>query len=154
MGADRLFVDTWGWLVLANDRDPAFRHVAKLRAAAARSQLWVTTDYVLDETLARMGSAAPAHMAYATEIVTGVTANQERIDEVLSSYAEGWTLSRMPAVDRNLARIAVYEMLHRDDIDDIVAISEAVALAEELSTDESPKFLNGLLGRIAEHGTA
>ncbi len=109
---------------------------------------------LLDETLARMGSAAPAHMAYATEIVTGVTANQERIDEVLSSYAEGWTLSRMPAVDRNLARIAVYEMLHRDDIDDIVAISEAVALAEELSTDESPKFLNGLLGRIAEHGTA
>jgi N utilization substance protein B len=90
-------------------------------------------------------------MAYATELVEGVTAHAARIDELLSSYAEGWTLDRMPAVDRNLARIAVYEMLHRDDIDDVVAISEAVALAEELSTDESPKFLNGLLGRIAEH---
>jgi N utilization substance protein B len=57
----------------------------------------------------------------------------------------------MPAVDRNLARIAVYEMLHRDDVDDAVAISEAVTLAAELSTDESPAFLNGLLGRVAEH---
>jgi len=108
---------------------------------------------VLADTLARMGSAAPAHMAYATELVNGVTDHRERIDEVLSTYAEGWTLPRMPAVDRNLARIAVYEMLHRDDIDDAVAISEAVALAEELSTDESPKFLNGLLGRIAEQAT-
>ena len=57
----------------------------------------------------------------------------------------------MPVVDRNLGRIAVYEMLYRDDIDDAVAISEAVALADELSTDDSPRFLNGLLGRIAEY---
>jgi N utilization substance protein B len=106
---------------------------------------------ILADTLARMGPDAPAHMAYAVELVEGVVAHGERIDELLASYAEGWTLDRMPVVDRNLARIAVYEMLHRDDIDDVVAISEAVALAEELSTDSSPKFLNGLLGRIAEH---
>jgi N utilization substance protein B len=106
---------------------------------------------ILADTLARMAPSAPAHMAYAVELVEGVVAHSALIDEVISSYAEGWTLDRMPVVDRNLARIAVYEMLHRDDIDDVVAISEAVALAEELSTDESPKFLNGLLGRIAEH---
>ena len=106
---------------------------------------------MLADTLARLGQDVPAHMGYAVELVEGVVAHAARIDEVLASYAEGWSLERMPVVDRNLARIAVYEMLHRDDIDDAVAISEAVALAEELSTDESPKFLNGLLGRIAEH---
>jgi len=106
---------------------------------------------LLAETVTRMGRDVPAHMAYATELVEGVAAHAARIDELLSSYAEGWTLDRMPVIDRNLARIAVYEMLYRDDIDDVVAISEAVTLAQELSTDESPKFLNGLLGRIAEY---
>jgi N utilization substance protein B len=98
-----------------------------------------------------MGSDVPAHMAYAVELVEGVEANADRIDELIASYAEGWTLERMPVIDRNLGRIAVYEMLHRDDIDDAVAISEAVELAGELSTDNSPRFLNGLLGRIADY---
>ena len=115
-------------------------YAADLRGAAAGT--------VLADTLTRMGRDAPAHMEYAIELVEGVGAHASRIDELLSSFAEGWTLDRMPAVDRNIARIAVYEMLYRDDIDDAVAISEAVALAVELSTDESPKFLNGLLGRI------
>ena len=106
---------------------------------------------VLSDTLARMGHEVPDHMAYAVEIVEGVESNADRIDELISSYAEGWTLDRMPVVDRNLLRIAVYEMLHRDDIDDPVAISEAVELAGELSTDDSPRFVNGLLGRIAEY---
>ena len=109
---------------------------------------------VLAETIARMGRDVPEHMAYATQLVEGVTAHGRRIDELLSTYAEGWTLDRMPVIDRNLGRIAVYEVLFRDDIDDAVAISEAVTLAEELSTDESPRFLNGLLGRIAEHAVA
>ena len=106
---------------------------------------------VLSDTLARMGREVPDHMAYAVEIVEGVESNANRIDELISSYAEGWTLDRMPVVDRNLLRIAVYEMLHRDDIDDPVAISEAVELAGELSTDDSPRFVNGLLGRIADY---
>ena len=75
---------------------------------------------VLADTLDRMGRDVPDNMAYAVELVEGVEANAGRIDELLSSYAEGWTLDRMPVVDRNLARIAVYEMLHRDDIDDAV----------------------------------
>jgi len=106
---------------------------------------------VLADTLARMGTEVPPHMAYAVEVVEGVEANAVRIDELISSYAEGWTLDRMPVVDRNLCRIGVYELLYREDIDDAVAISEAVELAQELSTDESPRFVNGLLGRIAEY---
>jgi N utilization substance protein B len=116
---------------------------ADLRGTDARA--------MLAETVARMGRDVPEHMDYATQLVEGVATHAQRIDELLSTYAEGWTLDRMPVIDRNLGRIAVYEMLFRDDIDDGVAISEAVTLAEELSTDESPRFLNGLLGRIAEH---
>jgi N utilization substance protein B len=108
---------------------------------------------VLSDTLKRLLPAMPDHMAYAVELVEGVEANASRIDELISSYAEGWTLDRMPAVDRNLSRIAVYEIVFRDDIDDAVAVSEAVELAEELSTDNSPRFLNGLLARIAEYAT-
>ncbi len=93
---------------------------------------------VLSDTLERLASAMPEHMAYAIELVEGVERNANRIDELIASYAEGWTLDRMPAVDRNLSRIAVYEIVFRDDIDDAVAVSEAVELAEELSTDSSP----------------
>jgi transcription antitermination protein NusB len=106
---------------------------------------------VLADTLARMGREIPEHMAYAVLIVEGVIDHADRIDELISTYAEGWTLERMPVIDRNLLRIAVYELLYRDDIDDPVAISEAVELAEELSTDDSPRFVNGLLSRIAEY---
>jgi N utilization substance protein B len=79
--------------------------------------------------------------------------NLDRIDELIASYAEGWTIERMPAVDRNLARIAVYELLYVPEIDDPVAISEAVELAKQMSTDDSPRYLNGILGRIAEFAT-
>jgi transcription antitermination protein NusB len=108
---------------------------------------------VLADTLRRMGGDVPDHMGYAVEIVEGVAVNLARIDELIASYAEGWTLDRMPVVDRNLCRIGVFELLYRDDIDDPVAISEAVELAQELSTDSSPRFVNGLLGRIAEFAT-
>jgi N utilization substance protein B len=101
------------------------------------------TAGVLADTLRRMGSEVPDHMAYAVELVEGVTANADRIDELIASYAEGWTLDRMPVVDRNLGRIGVYEIVFRDDIDDAVALSEVVELADELSTDGSARFLNG-----------
>jgi N utilization substance protein B len=108
---------------------------------------------VLADTLARMGVGVPEHRRYAVEVVEGVEHHAEHIDELISSYAEGWTLDRMPVVDRNLCRIGVFELLYRDDIDDAVAISEAVELASEMSTDDSPRFVNGLLSRIAEHTT-
>jgi transcription antitermination protein NusB len=108
---------------------------------------------VLAETVARMEGPRPGYLDYAIELAEGVAAHLERIDELIASYAEGWTLARMPAVDRNLARIAVFELLYQDDIDSLVAISEAVGLAGQISTDDSPRFLGGVLGRIAEYAT-
>jgi N utilization substance protein B len=96
----------------------------------------------------RLAQADPPVPEYAVEIVEGVTARRARIDELLTTYAEGWTLDRMPAVDRNILRVAIYELLWNDDVPDAVAIDEAVELAKELSTDESPRFVNGLLGRL------
>lgn len=87
---------------------------------------------------------------YAIQLVEGVMAHCERLDEIISANAKEWTLDRMPAVDRNLLRIGAYEILFADDIPDAVAVSEAVTLAGELSTDESPTFVNGLLSRIVE----
>ena len=86
---------------------------------------------------------------YTTTLVRGVVEHRERIDEVLTTYSKGWTLSRMPAVDRNVLRIGVYELLWGDaDVPETVAVSEAMHLVQDLSTDESPAFVNGLLGSV------
>lgn len=85
---------------------------------------------------------------YTVTLVRGVAEHQEQIDELLSSYSQDWTLSRMPAVDRNVLRLGVFELLHVDDVPDAVAVSEAMSLVRELSTDESPQFVNGVLGTI------
>lgn len=85
---------------------------------------------------------------YTISLVEGVAAHQERIDELLSEHAQGWTLNRMPPVDLAVLRLGVYEMLWSADVPDPVAIDEAVGLAKELSTDDSPRFVNGVLGRI------
>jgi len=85
---------------------------------------------------------------YTADLVRGVVEHLARIDEVLASYAEGWTLDRMPAVDRNVLRLGIYELLYADDVPDAVAVSEAMALVRELSTDESPQFVNGVLGAV------
>jgi N utilization substance protein B len=108
---------------------------------------------VLVDYVARLERPLPDHLPYGRRLVEGVAAHLDRIDEIIGSYAEGWTIDRMPVVDRNLARIAVYELLYEDEIDDPVAITEAVELARQMSTDDSPRFLNGLLGRIAEFAT-
>ena len=85
---------------------------------------------------------------YAADLVRGVATHRERIDELISWNLVDWTLERMPAVDRNILRIGVYELLWAADVPDGVAISEAVALAQDLSTDNSPSFVNGVLARI------
>jgi N utilization substance protein B len=102
---------------------------------------------LLDE---RTAEASPPVSPYAAELVRGVQAHRDQIDELLSTHAEGWTLDRMPAVDRNILRIGCYELLWADDVPDAVAISEAVALARDLSTDASPAFVNGVLARLME----
>jgi transcription antitermination factor NusB len=105
---------------------------------------------VLDLLAERITLGSPPVPGYAADLVRGVTVHTARIDELISQYAEGWTLDRMPAVDRNVLRIGVYELLWADDVPDAVAISEAVLLAQDLSTEASPAFVNGLLARIAK----
>ncbi len=96
----------------------------------------------------RLRRADPPVPEYAVEIVEGVTAHRERIDELLGTYAQGWTVDRMPGVDRALLRLSAWELLYNDGVPDAVAIDEAVELARSLSTDESPAFVNGLLARL------
>ena len=91
----------------------------------------------------------PPLPSYAVELVEGVVAHRARIDGLLTTYAVDWTLARMPAVDRNILRVGVLELLWHDEVPDAVAVAEAVALASDLSTEESPRFVNGLLARIA-----
>ena len=96
----------------------------------------------------RLVQSDPPVPEYAVELVEGVVANRIRIDELLSTYAEDWTLDRMPPVDLAILRLGVFELLWRDDVPDAVVVSEAVELASTLSTDESPAFVNGLLARL------
>ncbi len=86
---------------------------------------------------------------YTATLVRGVVEHRPRIDELLSTYSTDWSLERMPAVDRNALRLGVWELLWAEDVPDEVAVSEAIALVRDLSTDESPQFVNGLLARIA-----
>ena len=103
------------------------------------------------ETLrVRLAQSDPPVSEYAVSLVEGVVAHRERIDELLRTYAEEWTLERMPPVDLAALRIGVYEVLWCDDVPDAVAVSEAVELVTSLSTDQSPKFVNGLLGRVVQ----
>ena len=98
----------------------------------------------------RAGAGEAELNAYVATLVEGVQGHRVRIDELLTTYAHGWTLERMPAVDRQVLRVGAYELLFRDDVPDAVAMAEAVQLAQSLSTDESASFVNGLLGRLAE----
>ena len=107
-------------------------------------------DVLLATAQRRAGEGQATLNEYVGELVEGVTGHQAYIDELLGSYSMGWTLDRMPAVDRAVLRLGAYELLWRDEVPDAVAISEAVQLAQELSTEESASFVNGLLGRLLE----
>ncbi|WP_368499712.1 transcription antitermination factor NusB [Herbiconiux sp. A18JL235] len=87
---------------------------------------------------------------YAREIVDGVVDNFDEIDETIVSYAHGWSIARMPTIDRALLRIAIWEILYNDEVPAAVAIAEAVEAAKTLSTDESSGFINGVLGKVAQ----
>ena len=100
-----------------------------------------------DDALAEQSDAGQVN-DYTVELVRGVTEHRDRLDEVISAYAQGWTLDRMPALDRNVLRMATFEVLYVDDVPDAVAVSEALILVRDLSTDESPAFVNGVLGNI------
>ncbi len=97
---------------------------------------------VLDELVAEP-------QPFAAEVVAGVSEHLEEIDGLITRYARGWTLARMPALDRTLLRMGVYELVRRPDVPTGAVISEAVELAKRFSTDDSGRFVNGVLGQVA-----
>lgn len=108
------------------------------------------TQSILETIKEENKSLSSGAMMYAQQLVDGVSAQKEAIDAELAAYAQDWKVARMPAVDRNILRIAVYEMKHQEEkIDDGIAINEAVELAKRFGTDRSPKFINGVLGKLS-----
>jgi transcription antitermination protein NusB len=112
------------------------------------------TDVSPDEVLDGWADAGKHVPAFATELVRGVEEHGPEIDLLLEEHAEGWTVSRMAALDRTILRVAVEELLHRPDVPASVAISEAVEMTSELSSQDARRFVNGILGRIAEEVAA
>ena len=112
-------------------------------------QRGVNADTLLTERIAKPATEHPLN-DYTVEIVRGVIARWIQINELLATYSQGWTIERMPAVDRAILRIGAWEVIYSEAVPDGVAISEAVTLATSLSTDDSPSFVNGLLARLSE----
>ena len=104
---------------------------------------------LLRDRLATPATEAPLSQ-YTVSLVEGVVEHWGDISDAITTYAQGWSLERMPAVDRAILRLGAFEVLYSTDVPEAVAISEAVALAKDLSTDDSPKFVNGVLGRLFE----
>ncbi|HEX4442443.1 MAG TPA: transcription antitermination factor NusB [Galbitalea sp.] len=117
---------------------------ADVRGESINSSLLAEENRQLADPTRRANS-----WGYAKEIVQGVTEHGDEIDELIETYAQGWSIERMPAVDRAIVRIGIWELLFNPDVPDAVAISEAVDEAKSLSTEDSAGFVNGLLGRIA-----
>jgi transcription antitermination protein NusB len=106
----------------------------------------------LDRPVPEVLADEPDVKEFTREIVLGVIEHRAELDDLIRRYADRWVLERMPIVDRNLLRMGIFELLHRDDIPVAATINEAVELAKLLSTEDSGRFVNGLLGRVArEH---
>ncbi|WP_040797108.1 transcription antitermination factor NusB [Nocardia higoensis] len=129
------------------------RHKARRRAVdllfEAEARDVDAADLLIErgDLATRDQSVAPLH-AYTRTLVEGVADELERVDSAIESYLQDWTLSRLPAVDRAILRVAVWELFHATDVPPVVAVDEAVELAKELSTDDSPSFVNGVLGQV------
>jgi N utilization substance protein B len=105
---------------------------------------------VLETLAGRLAAADPPVSEFTVQLVEGVVAHRDRIDELLTTYSQGWSLDRMPAVDRAVLRLGTFELLWLDDVPDAVVVDQAVELARSLSTDDSPGFVNGVLGRVLD----
>ena len=126
----------------------AARSKARKRALDLLFEADIRGCDALDTLTAWVDRADPPVADYTRTLVEGVAGRRHRIDEVISGYAGDWPLERMPPVDRNILRLAVFELLWCDDVPDAVAIDEAVELAKSLSTDDSAGYVNGLLARV------
>jgi N utilization substance protein B len=130
------------------------RHKARKRALDILFEADQRGEPITVVVADRAGRGDPAGNAYTETLVSGVVEHAKEIDALIEANAIDWSLDRMPAVDRALLRLATFELLWGPDVAPAVAIDEAVELAKELSTDESPGFVNGVLGRIAVAGPA
>jgi len=119
-------------------------YVADVRQISIAESLAAEAERAVNEP------SRQASWLYAREIVDGIVDHREEIDELIETYSQGWTLSRMPIIDRAILRIGIWEILHNDSVPHAVAIDEAVEAAKTLSTDDSAGFVNGLLGRVAQ----
>lgn len=124
------------------------RSKARVRAVEILFEAEQRDESIQDALNRRRDNSTSKINPYTLDILEGFYDRAEDIDEFLETYSQGWTLERMPAVDRNVLRVGAWELLYNDEIPDAVAVSEAVAVARELSTDDSPRFVNGLLGRL------
>ncbi|MBH1936862.1 transcription antitermination factor NusB [Streptomyces sp. AV19] len=130
----------------SNSRKRAFQILFEADQRGA-TVLDVLADWVRHS---RSDDRQPPVNEYTMQLVEGYAEHVTRIDELIATYAVGWDLDRMPVADRNIVRLGAYELIWEDGTPDAVAIDEAVQLAKEFSTDESPAFVNGLLGRFKE----
>jgi len=115
---------------------------ADIRSASA-------ADLLALRDVAQDGPDARPIREFTKDLIAGITANRRKIDELISTYAQGWDMDRLPAVDRNILRLGIYEIVWIQELDDAIAIDEALNLARELSTDESAGYIHGVLGRIS-----
>jgi N utilization substance protein B len=115
---------------------------ADMRGASA-------SDLLLLRDTDEVGPDARPIRDFTKELISGVTENKRKIDELISTYAQGWDMDRLPAVDRNILRLAIYEVIWSDELEDGIAIDEALTLAKELSTDDSAGYIHGVLGRVS-----
>ncbi|WP_144931840.1 transcription antitermination factor NusB [Kocuria marina] len=124
------------------------RSKARIRAVEILFEAEQRNESVRDALVRRRENSSSPINPYTVDILEGVHDRREDIDEFLETYSQGWELDRMPAVDRNVLRVGAWELLYNSEIPDGVAVAEAVAVARQLSTDDSPRFVNGLLGRL------
>lgn len=115
---------------------------ADIRGTAAIDILAARVDNALDP------DARPIR-EFTRELVSGISAQKRKIDELISTYAQGWDMDRLPTVDRNILRLAIYELLWTPDLAEGIVINEALELAKVLSTDESATYIHGVLGKIS-----
>ena len=116
---------------------------ADIRGASAAELL--TTRDIVEE-----GPDARPIRDFTRELISGITANKRKIDELIATYAQGWDMDRLPAVDRNILRLGIYEIVWTPDLAEGIAIDEALNLAKELSTEESAGYIHGVLGKISQ----
>lgn len=136
-----------------SSRSKARKRAIDLLYGADVRQITLAQAIAVDAERAAAEPARSASWAYARELVEGVDEHSADIDALIGEHAQGWTLARMPVLDRAILRLAVWELVYNDEVPAAVAISEAVESAKSLSTEDSASFVNGLLGAIASART-